>query len=188
MKIKSKRSTEELFEDSFLAYLNKIEHFAFSYLKNREDSKNIAQEAFYTLWQNREKVDFENGVFPYLLTITRNKCLNALKKQNNRFKYEDFQQKNFKSFINYNSLSDLSSVNIYSKEVEALYKRCLNDMPDKIKQTFILTRTNKFSNEQVAKILGVSVKTVESRITQGFKLLKEYLKDYLIIILGYLIG
>jgi len=181
-------STGELFEEAFKLYLHRIEHYAFSYLKNQEESESIAQEAFFALWTNREKVDFENGVFPYLITVTRNKCLNLLKRQNNRLKFEKDEVKKFKLEINYTSLSDISSVNIYSKEVEEICHKTLESVSDKVKTTFLLNRTKRFSNEEVAKIQGISVKTVESRITFCLKLLRENLKDYLVHILGFILN
>jgi RNA polymerase sigma-70 factor, ECF subfamily len=180
-------SVDKLFEEAFLLHLHKVRHYAFSYLKDNDAAECVAQDVFYALWINRDKVSFHPGILPYLLTITKNKCLNILKKENNKKKYEKFKVKECQSHINYLSLNDISSTNIYSHEVEKIYLKCIEEMPEKTKSTFLLSRTNKFSNEEIAKIQSVSIKTVESRITVSIKLLKEALKDYLIFIIGYFI-
>ncbi len=180
--------TDKTFEDAYLLHLHNVIHFANSYLKDKDAAECVAHEVFYALWVNREKIDFKSGVLPYLLVLAKNRCLNILKKENNKRKYENYESKKFQSYTNSLALNDISSTNLYSNDVEKIYKKCVDEMPDNIKSTFLLSRSKRYSNDEIAHIQGLSVKTVEKRITFSLKLLKVVLKDYLIIIVGCFIS
>ncbi len=45
-----------------------------------------------------------------------------------------------------------------------------------------MSRFGDFSNKEIAERLGISVKTVEYRISQALKILRIKLKDYLCIL------
>ena len=57
-----------------------------------------------------------------------------------------------------------------SKEVE--------NLPKKVKEIFVLSKTNGFTNLQISTHLGISVKTVESNITRAYKILRSKLEVY----------
>jgi DNA-directed RNA polymerase specialized sigma24 family protein len=65
----------------------------------------------------------------------------------------------------FNAPSDYFYPVAESFDVEKIYKKCVDEMPDKIKSTFLLSRSKRYSNDEIAQIQGISVKTVEKRIT-----------------------
>jgi RNA polymerase sigma-70 factor (ECF subfamily) len=54
----------------------------------------------------------------------------------------------------------------------------LKKLPDTYRETFELSRLSHHTNAQIAQKLGVSIKTVEYRITKSLKILAGLLKDY----------
>ena len=57
--------------------------------------------------------------------------------------------------------------------------KAIEELPENYRETFKLSRFGEQSNLQIAEALGVSIKTVEYRITQSLKILRVKLKDYL---------
>ena len=57
--------------------------------------------------------------------------------------------------------------------------KAIEELPENYRETFKLSRFGEQSNPQIAEALGVSIKTVEYRITQSLKILRVKLKDYL---------
>jgi len=186
-KAQNKASQEKLFEEIFYSNLQKVRYYAYHYLKDKDVAESVAQDVFAALWENRDKLDFGQDLFPYMIVLTKNKSINVLRKKNNYEKFINYSQVHTKSTLNMEALKDPSSTNLYSSEIESLIKKGVKKMPEKIKSTFLLSRFSNYSNEEISKKQLISVKTVESRITSALKILRVILKDYLILIIGYFI-
>lgn len=53
--------------------------FAYKYLNNLETSKDIVQEVFIKVWEDKTTFQDENHITGYFYKTVRNKCLNHLK-------------------------------------------------------------------------------------------------------------
>ena len=53
-------------------------------LKDAQEAEDATQEAFVKLWHNSDKVD-PNKVKPWLMTVTRNGCLDSLRRRRDKF-------------------------------------------------------------------------------------------------------
>ncbi len=169
---------ESRFDSAFKEHYHKIRYVAVHFLKEQEQAENVAQDVFMSLWEKREEVDFTKSVLPWLVTITRNKCLNILKNKKVQQKFQD---------RSYNMIMDLrvdlaessSEFMLMNSEVEALMKESMEKMSPSIKETFLLCRFKEKKYEEVAKIQNVSVKTIEYRIMCALRILRKDLKDFL---------
>jgi RNA polymerase sigma-70 factor (ECF subfamily) len=56
-------------------------------------------------------------------------------------------------------------------------RREIENLPKKIKDIFVLSKTNGYTNLEISETLGISVKTVESNITKAYKILKKKLEN-----------
>lgn len=170
----------EQVKECYKAHLHKVVNFANSYLRDIVASHDIASEVFTTVWENRNRIDFTTEILPYLMTLTKNNCLNRLKRMKIEERYKTFSsQKNEKLYLNYRSLYEVSSMKIFSKEVECILYDSLAKMPINVKNTFILSRFKNMKYYEIADELNISVKTVEKRISEALKILRVSLKDYL---------
>lgn len=169
---------ESRFDSAFKEHYHKIRYVAVHFLKEHEQAENVAQDVFMSLWEKREEVDFTKSVLPWLVTITRNKCLNVLKNKKVQQKFQD---------RSYNMIMDLrvdlaessSEFMLMNSEVEALVKESMEKMSPSIKETFLLCRFKEKKYDEVAKIQNVSVKTIEYRIMCALKILRKEFKDFL---------
>lgn len=177
-----------VFEEIYALHLHKVQFFAYNYIQDWDNAKSISNEAFTSIWNNRSKIDFNRDMLPYLLVVTRNKCLNFLKKQKIDREFLKYSGNRItENELNYLSLENPSSTILYSKEIKRIFGESLQLMNDKIKNTFCLNRFGNLSYEEIAKLDGVSIKTVEYRISVALRVLRIKFKDYLPIFLGYLI-
>jgi RNA polymerase sigma-70 factor (ECF subfamily) len=64
-------------------------------------------------------------------------------------------------------------------ELEALFKKSLNKLPERCREIFELSRFQGLKNREIAEMLHLSEKTVENQMTKAIRILKEELKDYL---------
>lgn len=187
MLVQGYNNIEEQFENIFREHFHKVEYYAYSYLRDREKAKDIAQDVFYQVWKQRGEIIFDGSPLPYLFVITKRLSLNLLRKEHNNSKYLNYQKRKYTALeFDIDSLSDVSSTIIYTKEVQSLIKKGLDKMPPTVKETLLMSRERDFTYNEIARHLGISPKTVENRISLALRILRDTLQNYLPIIIGYL--
>lgn len=171
----------KLFEDIYRRHFKKVVYFAFRYLNDQEKAHNIAQDVFLALWGQMDILDQKGDVLPYLFIMTKYRCLNWLRKEK---QHEKFKSNTLTDYdISITALTDESSTSLYQTEIEVLVNEALKKMPDKVKETFVLSRFKNLKNKDIATLQSISVKTVEYRISFAFRVLRKILKDYVSILL-----
>ena len=156
----------KVFDQVFNTYANDLKRFLFFKYQDMASAEDVLQETFIKLWNNCNKVTLEK-VKSYLYTLANNAFLDIKKHENVVRKYQ-------KSFVNYNTSEDpefLMIENEYLTKVEAI----LNALPPKQKEVFLLSRMEKKKYKEIAKILDISIKTVEKRMHDAFVVIKEKL-------------
>jgi RNA polymerase sigma-70 factor (ECF subfamily) len=172
---------EIFFKESFERYYEKIVSYVYSFYKDRETAKNIAQDCFIAFWENIDKVESSKTPLPYLFFVAKNKTLNQLKRDGVEGKFGDYyawREFELRSKVLSNSTVD----RVLEKEVERLIKKSMEQMKDSVRDTFHLSRFCNMTNEEVAKELGISVKTVEYRMSSALRILKKNLRDFIPVI------
>ena len=69
------------FDQLFKQYYPQLYYYAFSFVNSIETSKDIASDAFESVWQNFSYINKETAK-AYLYTFVRNKCIDYLRHQN----------------------------------------------------------------------------------------------------------
>lgn len=164
------------FETIYQSERGKVIFFAQHYLGNRDEAEEVAQEVFMSVWNKIEELDLEKNMFPYLITLTRNRCLNILReKKNYSLNYSAGQIEKFA--IHYSSLESADS-SMIAAELNAILGHSLDKMPPKVRKAFLLSR-NGIKYEEIAAMEGVSVKTIEYRMMSALRVFKQNCKDFL---------
>jgi RNA polymerase sigma-70 factor (ECF subfamily) len=131
-------------------------------------AEDVAQQVFLSFWTHRNEYDLDKPVTPLLLTMARNAWLNAAKREEYRKTSE---------------LKDdaASSVDhgLERKELEKAIERSLAALEEPIREVFILSRYHGLKYTQIAEMLGISVKTVEARLSRALQDLQKLLKEFL---------
>ncbi len=150
--------------------------FANSYLKNLEVSKDIVQEVFIKIWEDKIEFQNENTIKSYLYTSVKNKSLDYLKskyvKTTEHFSISEMEKLETEPFF----LREMVIL-----ETSSIIENAINTLPNKCAQIIKLS-IKDFTNAEIAEELGISVNTVKTQKKIGYKRLKPLLKDYFILI------
>jgi RNA polymerase sigma-70 factor (ECF subfamily) len=166
------------FETAFNLYYERVVLYIYRYCKDWSAAENIAQDTYITFWENITKVDADRIPLPYLLYVARNKTINYLNRETVRNKYKDQLQDQDMVIVS-RALESSTMISIYSREIELLVSKSMEEMTPKTKEFFSLSRFKCLKNEEIAQIQGVSVKTVEYRIMSALRILRKNLKDFI---------
>ncbi|MEI7830977.1 MAG: RNA polymerase sigma-70 factor [Prolixibacteraceae bacterium] len=177
--LRLKKDEKSALDDLFDYYYPRLFHFSKSILKIETEVDDILQEVFVKLWLNRQKIGNAETFNSYIFTITKNEVLNLIRTnlRNNSFKNELFQRSVAEEFQIQSQLE--------FKEVKSGIDQVVSQLPEKRRQIFILSRTEGFSNKEIAQQLNISEKTVEDHITHAIKKIKTSLKEMGVISLLY---
>ncbi len=108
----------------------------------------------------------------------RNNCLNYLKHKAIKHEYEkreiDQSQREIKFYDTHQTLVE--------KELQQKLDQAIKALPDRYRNVFELSRFEELSNKEIAKNLGLSVRTVETQIYRALKILKQKLKSEIVVI------
>ena len=167
------------FEIAYKTYQPSLVNFAFFYLKNEQEAIDTVQEVFMTIWE--KKVAFSDTENPkaYLMTSVKNRCLNLLTRKKIEQNSVDFLED---IIIN----PDTTLSNMEAKQMEAKIKTLLNNLPEKCKEIFILSRFEQLSYKEIAVLLDISVKTVENQISNALKMLRKNLFAFFVLAISIL--
>ncbi len=170
--------------DDEAAYRSLFEHyyaalclFAKRYIEDRDVREDIVQDVFFNIWEKRKSITANISARNYLVTSVKNLSLNYLRKQSY---IQEYQNKIIENPPLYsNGEEDLYTLN----ELEALLAKTLEKLPPEYRMAFEMSRMEQRSMEEIAEIMGVSIRTVERYRNKALEILKKELKDYLPLLL-----
>lgn len=144
--------------------------FCLQYVKSKEDADEIVNDAFLSIWEKKETLKFDESLKSYLYTTVRNKSINFLRKKKIEFSFDD-------NMYNVSNIESSPSQIIEGKEVAKFINIFIEQLPNKCKQVFVLSRKEQMSNKEIAQLLEISPKTVENQIGIAIKIIKQKLDN-----------
>ena len=145
--------------------------FSCSYLGYQEPCEEVVDDVFINLWEKRHSITKIKNIKSYLFTSTRNKALDYLRKANTE---PTFEKDLFKlEIIKYDRNVDADMEN---QEFLDLLNEAVNQLPPKCKIIFKMHLNDSLKNGEIAEIMGVGKKTVETQIYIAYQKLTSILK------------
>lgn len=137
--------------------------YAFHFMRNEEDAKDIVQDVFEKLWINRKKIDLER-VKSWLYKCTHNSMINFLNKKS-RTRYMDSQ-----------SLPETPSMPDSTFESQQMVERIVNILPPIQKSIILLRDIEGYSYDDIGQILDLSPSQVKVYLFRARMKIKKQLK------------
>ena len=157
----------EVFSHIFLHYRKSLIDFLAHLIHNKEDAKDISQDIFAMMWENKAKLTTIRSFKNYLYQSAKYLAFGLLDSRKVADKYSDFK---VNSETEYSETPD----DIYrGKELEVIIRICIDNMPAKQKEVFRLSHDEGLSNTEIAERLNISKNTVEGYLSRARKNIKE---------------
>ena len=166
------------YKQLFIKYYSPLCEYASQYISD-DDSEELVQELMLFLWETRENLVIETSLKSYLFISTKHRCLNAIRK--NQY-HERIHNQIYEKIKDQFEDPDYYFVNELTENIQ----KAIENLPETYRETFAMSRFGEKTNVQIAEKLGISVKTVEYRISQALKILRFKLKDYLPLLINIL--
>lgn len=179
---KLKKGEETAYKALFHLYFEKLHHFAFSYIENHQDAKEIVQNIFYKIWKKRETLPTDLNLNSYLFRMVKNDCLDYFKHIKVRSNYQNHIERE-RAVINQRGLENNPGNQLIEQELFIKVNELIDQLPPACKEIFIKSRFEGKKHKEIARELNISHKTVENQISKALKHLRRELQEYLTLFL-----
>ncbi len=163
------------FRQFFDLYYHRLVNFAYFFLESSVAAEEVVSSVFISLWEKRKSLSNIKRIEAYLFSSTKNKSYNYLRDNKRSIQFKDIDSEDdFLVPIFENPESKLLTEELKVKIIEIIDK-----LPPKCKMIFTLIREDGMKYKEVAKLLDISVKTVEVQMGRALAKLKNAIKSYL---------
>jgi RNA polymerase sigma-70 factor (ECF subfamily) len=167
-----KKGSKEAFEALYRFYYPRLCQFAFRYVPAKQVAEDLVHNVFYKVWMNRENLKPQGAIKSYLYTAVRNQALNHLEKGKIR------QQADDEAIIQLESTATGPSEELSNKELKKAITEALEQIPERRRHIFLMHREDELTYREIAEMLDISVKTVETQMSRSLKFLREKLAEF----------
>ena len=157
------------FDALFHKYSASLYAFALSITRDSFAAEEVTQLVFLKVWEKREQIKEHLSFKSFLFSVAYHETISWLRKE----KSERMRISEFVSISGFQTSETENTVEF--RNIESLANGLIQEMPEKRKEIFRLSREQGFSNKEIAEKLGISMKTVENQITSALKYLREKL-------------
>ena len=160
------------FDVLYKRYCKRVYKFGYSILKSREESENLTQDVFLSLWENRLKIEKNSSIKSYVFTITYNSAISIIRKKARESQFMEY-------------LKSLQEINVEPVNIELEYTELTNKLdeilqalPQRQKEIYLLHRVKGLKYSEIAESLNISVNTIENHMSRALKTIRKKLGNY----------
>ena len=165
---------DRAFEELVNRYKNKLVNYINKYINDFDRAEEIAQEVFVRVHRSKDRYKVKAKFSTFIYRIALNLSYNEVRDRNRR-KTEPTDE-----FGTLPMKDDYTPEDIYEKEeTHNIIHREISELKDKFRDVIILCDIEKKSYKEAARILGISVGTVQSRLSRGRLKLRQRLEKVL---------
>jgi RNA polymerase sigma-70 factor, ECF subfamily len=167
-------------------YQRKVYAVAFGMLKDREESMDVAQEAFVKVYKYLDHFKGDSSFYTWLYRITVNICIDLLRKRGGaRGEDVEFDEKlaHDTSEAQIGALGSRLGTNpqksALRRELAEKIQQALEQIPEKHRAILLLREIEGMSYEDLSRVLEIPKGTVMSRLFHARAKLQKILGEYL---------
>jgi RNA polymerase sigma-70 factor (family 1) len=166
-----KKDDQQAFAQIYNRYAESLAGFSASKLYSLDDARDIIQDLFVKLWENRDEVYITSNLKSYLFAITRHRIIDKIRRNITREEYASMVQ----SLIV--PSHDGADKQVEAKELQQTIEKSLNQLPPRVREIYKLSRDEGLSNHEIAEKLNLSEQTVKNQLSAALKHLRSSLSN-----------
>lgn len=163
---------QRAFEDLYRLFFTRLFNFSMLYIHKKEVAEETVNDVMMKIWNKREELTAIINLETYLFVAVRNHSLNYLA-----------QYSPYHVAIEPDALQG-ELVNLHDpgkelewKEIHFRLNQAIDELPDQCRTVFKLIREEGFRYKQVAEILNISPRTVETHLLRAIKKLDKVIEN-----------
>ncbi len=167
-----RRNADKGIEQMFRQYYAYVCKVVYQVVTDTQVAEDIGQEVFFEMWRRKGQLVINTSLKAYLRRSAVNRTLNYLRDR--KIKWDDEHE-----LPKLEDETPTSTQSLEAAELQQFIDEAIDQLPDKCRMVFMLSRHEELSYQEIAEHLNISVKTVENQISKALKHLRAVLKPYL---------
>ncbi|MDE7081884.1 MAG: RNA polymerase sigma-70 factor [Muribaculaceae bacterium] len=151
------------FEQFFRRLYLPLGMYALRIVDDADIAEDMVQDAFIKVWRQLDSGRDISNFRAFMYKCVRNECLTYLSSQRGKLG-EEF-------------IPEVDEEEIDTSFRDARIWKAIDELPEKCREIFLMSKRDGYSNDEIADELGISVKTVKNQMTKAFSRLREALSD-----------
>lgn len=151
-------------------YWNQLFVSAYNILNDQQACEDIIQDLFINLWNKREHIEIKASLKSYLFASVRYEVYRQVRHGSVRENIFDNISERLQSPSEYG--------NIEHRELLSYVNSIVNNLSEKCKVVYKLSREEQLSHKEIATKLDISPKTVENHLNKALRQLRISLGLY----------
>lgn len=173
-----KQGNQLAFTILYDTYSEQVYRLVFKYLCNKELAEDAVQNLFMKVWIKRTSLDESRPLNHFLFTVLKNDLLTILRDPKNHiFVLDDCLE--LLERIDGGNQDDEDM----DKEQLDLVRHAIEQLSPQRRKIFSLKISGKYSNQEIADKLNLSVNTIKFQYSQSLKQIKEIVRKCAISLL-----
>lgn len=160
---------EILFADIFQKHEHKLYSLALRITKSDLYAKDVIQDVFLKLWENREAIYSIENIEAWLYRVTENKLIDFLRKVAADDRLKEAVWNNL--LKNFNETEAL----VAAKEYDRIIQKAIDKLPPQRKLIYYLNREEGLNYQEIAKELHISRHTVKNQLSSALQSIRSFL-------------
>jgi RNA polymerase sigma-70 factor (family 1) len=161
-----RRDDRAAFTELYNRYWDKTFAVALHRLGDEHEAEEVVQEVFLSIWQRRANIELTHTVATYLSVAAKYRVINHLAKQHRKQQHID------ELSLNATETEDTTGNWLAEKELRKLLDQSINQLPEKCRIVFLLSRDENKTYAEIATELNISQKTVEAHMSKALATLR----------------
>lgn len=156
----------EAFERLFFQYQPRLVYFLTGLTHDKEISRDMAQDIFFTLWKERNKLANVKSFSSYLFQMARYTVYNYFDRLTISEKYAN-------ELLENPVLAESEEETIFVRELQYIINEAVSQMSPQRQRIYRMSREEGLSNEEIALKLNLNKRTVENHLTAALAILRK---------------
>lgn len=179
MTASQKDQTKKQFEKIFKQYYPLLVAFIERHVGDAALAQDLAQDVFFKLYESKSDFTTDACLKSWLYTTSRNIAIDYLR----HLKVEDNYQILAAEALMYAGEADEEINETLVRKIN----EALNTLPEQCRQIVKMNIIDGYKYTEIADMLGISINTVRTQISRGYKKLRELLsEDFKSLVMLYL--
>jgi RNA polymerase sigma-70 factor (ECF subfamily) len=156
-----------------------VYNLSLHFVQNILDAEEITQDVFISVYQSLSQFRKESEISTWIYRITINKCKDHIKAKNRKKRFAQITSLFFKETLNIvHDVPEFNHPGVLlenKEELEQIFAH-INSLPGNQKTAIILQKLEHKSQAEIAEILDINIKAVESLIHRAKENLSKKMK------------
>jgi RNA polymerase sigma-70 factor (ECF subfamily) len=163
-----------LYNYFFNKYYPKLIWFALIYVKQHNLAEEIVSDVMLNIFKKRQKLAVSENIEGYIFISVKNQSLKYLRKNKKKIFIDNYENEADVLF----ATSETPEFQYIHNEFHLIIKQAIDSLPTKRKLVFRMIKEEGLKYQEVARILDLSIKTVESHMGLALKTIHACIEGY----------